>query len=298
LSGIEPSTIGNVSNSNSNSNSNNNNNNNSDSIHNDMIQSQSPLKSNTNAIANNSKVKIKRPLLLAAKKKKTVYHRNKFAEIAPYMYYPLLKTLMNYIQTFQNKSGSAWKMVDVHSDTATLASINIMPSSNVGSSNNSSGDSTTSIDLMLPSRLLHALGIFTKCSVNTTLQQDFIVNTLKVSILLKDLKAIDIRRSVLFAVLCSFESLEALKNNRAGRPVLDEHKGGVLGSLMSITSNPDTSSSGMDGSGDAFMIETVIAIVDWVIKSLKQEAEVVCRAFLAEIGQVGLSIIQSYQGNQ
>jgi hypothetical protein len=64
----------------------------------------------------------------------------------------------------------------------------------------------------------------------------------------------------------------------------------VLVSLMNITTNPDTAPS-----GDGFMIETVIAIEDWVMKTMQTEADVVCRALFVRIGQLGLKIIESFK---
>ncbi len=121
---------------------------------------------------------------------------------------------------------------------------------------------------------------------------------MQVAVLLRDVRHSTLHQAALFAILSVLESFE-VSAGQASRLSLPSSGGsGVLGSLLSISAGPDSSSSVSSSSSfsDGPMLETIVAIVDWALRALSAEADPASRAMITQVAQTGLRIIEQFQG--
>ena len=198
------------------------------------------------------KTTIKRPLRLAAMKKKVTYFRNNFGPVGSLFFYPMLRVVVLLAGSMDGGGGRSEE----------------------------GGDG---IDSLLPTQLLLALGAFTLCSVNTSNLRVFVESTLTAAIAFRASSALSVRRAALSAI---HSAIDAWKHQRSQLLQAVDKRGhsggGALAALSDLAGHAGLSRE--EGEGD--LGAAISAIVDWCVGSVKDEPDRDCRVLKLEVVRI------------
>lgn len=255
-------------------------------------------------IASNSKTTIKRPRKLALSRQKKKYYQNRFSSIASVLYYPTLQSLINLVKGMSSSSSKLSlslpsmfnASIPAQAFSATLGDGNystprqgpklistIIPQEDVSIS------SFDGLDALLPSRYLQGLIAFTECSRNTIYQQEFLENTLKIAIYMKDSTMLSLRRVALDAISSCMEIWQSNQHSQViqeGSMLETDRPKDALSALMNMTQ--ETVARNDKVLDSSALTISILEVVDWAVNSVKNEPDNVCRAFKYDIIRLGV----------
>lgn len=244
---------------------------------------------------NNSKTIIKRPQMLMKLKQKTKYFRNNFILCAERYF----TTVLNLFQTSLNDLLSRIETLNLNSIENGNNNNLIQNNSNNNNSNKNMGNKDfNEIDpgpeILFPAQCLLALGVFTRCSINTILQKNFAEVLLQLSFNLKDIIFLHIRRAAIIAMYDSIESLFHNYNsfNKSRTEVGSTQYDQIFGTLnyaMNILS--------VEKQVENSLPPLIIEVINWVSNRINNESDQDCRVFECEILRLGISFLDNFQRN-
>jgi len=212
----------------------------------------------SSSVVHFSKTVVKRPAKLAQSQRKRIFFRNNFAPLAQIFYYPILKLIASLSTRMENYSV---------------------------------GDSSTSLDeieYLLFAQALLALGAFTRCTVNSPVQRQLTLETLKVAAKFVQSASLSLRRAALVAFHAGIEARMQQRNTGskiALHAAAGITNGGALGILTNITRLTESENSGNKTEEEDMMIA---AFVEWAVSSLRNDSDPHSRAIKCDAVELAM----------